>query len=129
MFKLLAGLLVFISPSLAVAGGAPPIVGLAPAGTPLSYLDQGSILVTATVGTSSTLLVAAGTIGRQLKFCALPSQTANVWLNLAGGPAVPNMGMPISAYGGCTDWMPPPTGAVSGVSDGASPVTITAVGG
>ncbi len=92
------------------------------------YVPQGSLLLTTSVLTTSTQLTNASAAAHVLTICTLPTATANVWLNENGGPAVVNQGLPVFAYGGCTPINPAPTGAVYGISDGASPVTISAGG-
>ena len=106
-----------------------PWGGLA-TGTPaMTYGGSAS----ATVGTSSGTLFAAGAYIRTVLVCTLPSSAANVWLRLDGGAAATNAGVPVFAGGGCTTIgtaaLPMPTAAVTAITDGASSQTVTLAGG
>lgn len=106
-----------------------PTGGLAVGALPMAYGGSAS----ATVGTSSGTLFAAGAYARAVLVCTLPSSTANVWLRLDGGTAAAATGVPVFAGGGCTTIgtaaLPLPTGAVTAITDGASPQTVTLAGG
>ena len=93
----------------------------------LHYSLSGSV----TAGTSSGQIIAAGAYSF-VKICTLFSSTANAWLNLAGGTAVPNAGLGIPAGGGCKplgapDTPMPSDTAINAVTDGpvAQPLTVT----
>lgn len=100
-------------------------------------VGPGSIAYTAsttgTVGTSSGTLVAAGTYGGVLQICTLPTSTTNVWLNIVGGTAVANSGMPVAAGGGCAYFgpggPPVPTAAITAITDGAVSQDVAVMGG
>jgi len=92
---------------------------LATKATPLTYTISESIAV----GTTSTQIVAAGFITESL-ILSLPSGgTANIYLNVTGGPAVIGTGIPIWAgegefvFGGA---IAIPTAAISAISDSGS---------
>lgn len=114
------------APSLAF-GQAP---GLQPTiVSPLSYGAGGTLSAAITSG----VLFTAGTYSKVATFCTLPTSTANVWLNLAGGTAAVNAGTPVYGGGGCTTLgtqsLPMPTSAVTSITDGASAQILTVSGG
>lgn len=95
----------------------------------LAYVAQGTLLVTPTVATTSTLLANAAVAAQRLTICTDAGSTANVWLNPTGAAAVAHQGAPVFAGGGCYVFAPAPTAAVYGISDGGGSVTINAQGG
>ena len=96
---------------------------------PMYYQVSG----TASVGTTSTVIITAGQVGRAMKLCTLFNSTTNVWLNLTGGTAVPNAGLGIPAGGGCKTLgapdTPMPMSAVTAITDGTTAQILTLAGG
>jgi len=88
---------------------------------PITYATPGS---TVAVATSSTAVISAGTYTKFFTVCTEQADVGNVWLNVSGGAAVVNTGIYVPAAGGCVS-IPPPTAAVTGISDsGTSHLTI-----
>lgn len=117
-----------VSRCLALAALILPLSALAQV-PPLTY--NGTI--TATVSTSSQILIPAGLFQKVLQLCTLPGSSANVWLNPSGGTAVVNQGLPIRANFGCinfgSDILPLPKGPITAITDGGSPQTVSLGGG
>lgn len=88
---------------------------------------------TASVGTASGSLVAAGVYSYKLQICTLNGSSSNVWLNVHGGTAVVQTGVPVWAGGGCTnfgtDALPMPQSAINAITDSGSAQTVTLAGG
>ena len=102
-----------------------------PSAGPLAY----SLSTSASVGTSSGTLLAAGAANRALLICTLPASSANVWLNLTGGAAVASAGVAVPGGGGCAllssgGPLPLPAAtAITAITDGGSSQTVTISGG
>ena len=119
------------SPALSQTG-CPAGVGIgcmAPVSTGLTYSGAAS----ATAGTSSATLIAAGAYTRILTICTLPTSSSNVWVRADGGTAASGTGLPIYAGGGCTTFgtqaQPMPTAAITAITDGTASQTVTLAGG
>jgi len=96
---------------------------------PLAYIGPHS----ATVGTSSAPLIAAGTYTTALTLQTLPGDPGNIWLRLDGSTAAPNTGVLISGYGGSRSFgapgFPVPVSAITAVTDGSAPQVVLVSGG
>ena len=133
MIRLLFAALLALAASPALAqNGCPSGVGIgctAPVSTGLAYSGASS----ATVGTTSAILIAAGTYTRILTICTLPTSTSNVWVRADGGTAASGTGLPVFAGGGCTTFgtqaQPLPTAAITAITDGSAAQTVTLSGG
>jgi hypothetical protein len=105
-------------------GGSIPVVT-----APLTYTASTS----ASVGTTSGTLFAAGAYTRVVNVCTLPTSTTNVWLNPLGTAATANSGLLVFAGGGCvpfgTPGVPMPTAAVTAITDGGVAQTVVLAGG
>jgi hypothetical protein len=95
---------------------------------PLAYSGPTS----ASVGTASTQIAAAGAYARSLTITTLPASTTNVWLGI-GVPAVVGTGLLVSAGGGSFSFGAPeapiPTGAINAITDGTSAQSVALGGG
>jgi hypothetical protein len=95
----------------------------------LTYTVSGS----ANVATTSGQLFAAGAYTMAVKLCTKLSDSGTVWLNLAGGTAIANSGLPIFGGGQCrtigTAETPMPSGAVTAITDAGSTQVLLVSGG
>lgn len=87
----------------------------------------------ATVGTTSAVLIPAGTYTRALTIQTAPNALTNVWLRADGTPAAPNTGILCQAAGGSVSFggpqYPLPTGNITAITDGGGPQTVFLSGG
>ena len=87
---------------------------------------------TASAGTTSGTLFTAGQFTKFLQICTQIGSTANVFLNVHGGAAVVNAGIPIKGGGGCVNFgtaaLPIPSGAIAAITDGGSPQSLLVAG-
>jgi hypothetical protein len=92
-----------------------------------------SASTSANVATSSGTLFAAAAYARAVKLCTKLTDSGTVWLNLAGGTAVANAGLPIWGGGQCrtigTSETPMPTSAVTAITDAGSTQVLLVTGG
>jgi hypothetical protein len=111
-----------------------PFQGTGPGGAvtstvaPLAYSGSTS----ASVGTTSTQIAAAGAYTTALTVTTLPASTTNVWLGI-GVPAVVGTGILVQAGGGGFSFggpgAPIPTGAINAITDGGSAQSVALAGG
>ena len=102
------------------AGGTPSSPSVTTQ-APITYAAPGT---TVAVSTASTSVISAGVYTKFFTVCTEQADVGNVWLNVSGGAAVVNSGIYVPAAGGCVS-IPPPTAAVTGISDsGTSHLTI-----
>ncbi len=96
---------------------------------PLTYITSAS----ASVGTSSGQIAAAGVYTRTFQVCTLPTATTNVWINSTGAAAVVGSGIPVYFGGGCAffgpNGLPVPTAAITAITDGGIAQTVSITGG
>jgi hypothetical protein len=113
-----------LNAAIANAGG-PNGGGVAP----LAYIGPHS----ATVQTTSGVLVAAGTYKTSLTIQTLPGSTGNVWLRPDGSTAAPNTGVLVSGFGGSRAFgapgFPIPAGDITAITDGGAPQVVLVSGG
>jgi len=99
-------------------------------GTALGYATPDN----ASVGTTSGILITAGTYTRSLTICTLPTSTTNVWLNPRGATAIVSTGFPVFAGGGCVNFSsaggaPIPSANITAITDAGTAQTVTLAGG
>jgi hypothetical protein len=96
---------------------------------PMAYAGAGS----ATVATTSGLLISAGSYTRVLTIQTLPGSTGNVFLRCDGSPAAVNSGQCVFAGGGSfsfgTPASPMPIGNITAITDAGAPQTVMLSGG
>lgn len=82
----------------------------------------------ATVGTTSGVLIVAGTYTTALTIQTLPGSTGNVWLRPDASAAVANSGILVQGYGGSRSFgapgFPIPAGNITAITDGGAPQTV-----
>jgi len=107
----------------------PPDSGSGGTVPPLQYVPPYS----ATVGTSSGVLIAAGSYSTAFTIQTLPGSSGNIWLRPDGSNALVNTGILVSGYGGSRSFgapgFPLPAGNLTAVTDAGTPQTVLISGG
>jgi hypothetical protein len=96
----------------------------------LTYTVNGS----GSVGTTSGTLIASGLVLNQLVISTTINSTANVYLNVSGGVAAVNTGIPVWGGGGGVTFglngaYPLPSAPITAITDGNATQTVLLAGG